>query len=56
MVVAFEVRLVAVGGQDLGIAEHAIVIDEREAAVADGIVTVNDLVPGPGHEAVGAGV
>ena len=35
---AFEVRLVAVGAEDVGVAEHAVIGDEGEAAVAGGVV------------------
>ncbi len=38
MVAAFEVRLVAVGAEDVGVAEHAIIGDEGEAAVAGCVV------------------
>src|SRR5665811_2198828 len=35
---AFQVRLVAVGAEDLGVGQVAVVADQREAAVAGGVV------------------
>ena len=44
VVAAFQVRLVAVGAEDLGVGQVAVVADQREAAVAGGVV--GDLVQG----------
>ena len=38
VVAAFQVRLVAVGGQDFGVAQVAVVAGQRKAAVAGGVV------------------
>src|SRR5450756_434853 len=35
---AFQVRLVAVGAEDLGVGQVAVVADQREGAVAGGVV------------------
>ncbi len=39
VVTSFEVRLVAVGAKDVGVAQQSVVTDEREAAVAGRVVT-----------------
>ena len=38
VVALFEVGLVAVGGQELGVGELVVVADQREAAVGGGVV------------------
>ncbi len=41
VVAAFEVGLVAVGGEDFGLGQRRVVCDEREAAIGNGVVGHN---------------